>query len=344
MPAASSSWLFALIPVGAVVSYIITLLYRRFALSKLILDVPGERSSHSTPTPRGGGIAIVITVIGSLLILRALDFLSYSFGLALTGAGIAIAMVGLVDDIRPVNAGLRLLVHFIAGVWALYWLGGVPPLVLAGHSFELGIVGDLCGLLFIVWMINLYNFMDGIDGIASIEAISVCLGGIVLVFLSGTGEEDWLVLAVLMSSVAGFLLWNFPKAKIFLGDIGSGFLGVVIALIALQHAWIKPDLFWSFLILLGVFIVDATLTLLRRLQRGQRVYEPHRSHAYQVASRRYGSHVRVSLAVGALNLFWLLPVAIAVMLGWVDGLTGLLVSYIPLVWVANRYGAGIDNG
>ena len=188
-------------------------------------------------------------------------------------------------------------------------------------------------------MLNLYNFMDGIDGLASVEALCVCLGACLLYGLTGHGDLMWapLLLAV---SVAGFLCWNFPPARIFMGDAGSGFLGVMLGVLSLQAAWAAPQLFWGWLILLGVFVVDATFTLSRRLIRGDKVYEAHRSHAYQFASRLYGRHLPVTLAVGLINLFWLLPIAVAVACFGLDGTLGLIVAYVPLVFLAIKFHAG----
>lgn len=125
-----------------------------------------------------------------------------------------------------------------------------------------------------------------------------------------------------------------------MGDAGSGFLGVVLGIISLQAAWNSPQLFWAWLILLGVFIVDATFTLVHRMIRGDKVYEAHRSHAYQFASRRFGKHLPVTLAVGAINLFWLLPVALCVILLGLDGLSGVIISYVPLIFLAIKFNAG----
>jgi Fuc2NAc and GlcNAc transferase len=141
-------------------------------------------------------------------------------------------------------------------------------------------------------------------------------------------------------AVAGFLFWNFPPARIFMGDAGSGFLGIILGILSLQAAWISSQLLWAWLILLGVFIVDATVTLIRRLVRGDKIYEAHRSHAYQFASRRFGRHLPVTSAVGVINLVWLLPIALCVTLFGLDGALGLIIAYIPLVILAIRFKAG----
>ena len=193
--------------------------------------------------------------------------------------------------------------------------------------------------VYLVWLLNLYNFMDGIDGIASVEAICVCVGGALLYVLLGKPDLALLPL-MLAAAVAGFLFWNFPPARIFMGDAGSGFLGIVLGIMSIQAGWVDPALFWSWVILLGVFVVDATFTLVRRLLRGDKVYEAHRSHAYQYASRHYGRHLPVTLAVGVINLAWLLPIALLVGTGRVDGVIGVVVAYAPLVLLAIKFHAG----
>ncbi len=145
---------------------------------------------------------------------------------------------------------------------------------------------------------------------------------------------------MLAAAVAGFLYWNFPPARIFMGDAGSGFLGIVLGTMSIQAGWVDPALFWSWVILLGVFVVDATFTLVRRLLRGDKVYEAHRSHAYQYASRQFGRHLPVTLAVGGINIAWLLPIALLVGTGRVDGLIGVVLAYAPLVLLAIKFRAG----
>ena len=325
----------------AVLAWFLTALLRRYALARSLLDVPNARSSHSLPTPRGGGVAIVVAFLAGLCLafFAGLGIAADLF-YALLGAGLGIALLGFLDDHGHIAARWRLLGHFLAAAWALYWLGGLPPLAVFGGLLQLSWIGHVLAAFYLVWLLNLYNFMDGIDGIASVEAICVCLGGAILYALLETSLLTDLPLLMLAAAVLGFLLWNFPPARIFMGDAGSGFLGIVLGVLSLQAAWISPVLLWGWLILLGVFIVDATLTLLRRLLRGEKVYEAHRSHAYQYASRQFGRHLPVTLAVLAINLFWLLPMAVVVTLGWLDGLLGLVLAYAPLVLLALRFHAG----
>lgn len=332
------------LPVVAGVALFLTGWLRRYALARSLLDIPNARSSHSEPTPRGGGVAIVVSFLLALSLLAGMGLIVWPLAWALLGAGAGIAVQGFLDDHGHIAARWRLLGHFVAAIWALFWLGGLPPVVMFGFTVELGWLGHVLAAVYLVWLLNLYNFMDGIDGIASVEAICVCLGGALLYFLwniaGSTQTTEFLVPLILAAAVAGFLFWNFPPARIFMGDAGSGFLGITLGVLSLQAAWVAPQFLWSWLILLGVFVVDATFTLLRRLLRGDRVYEAHRSHAYQYASRRFGGHLSVTLAVTALNLLWLLPIALWVVWGGLDGLVGLVIAYAPLIGLAVKYKAG----
>lgn len=332
-------WLFPLGIMG--LALVLTGLLRRYALSRSLMDIPNARSSHSVPTPRGGGVAIVLGFLLVLLLLFSWKMIEGSLAIGLFGAGAGIALLGFLDDHGHIAARWRLLGHFIGALWVLYWLGGLPPLAVFGISLELGWFGQCLAVLYLVWLLNLYNFMDGIDGIASVEAICVCLGAALALFVSGAWRpEAGLPLFCLAGAVAGFLFWNFPPARIFMGDAGSGFLGLMLGALSLQAASMAPQLLWSWLILLGVFVVDATFTLARRLLRGDRVYEAHRSHAYQYASRRYGSHLPVTAMVAAINLLWLLPLALWVAAGGIDGLVGVLIAYGALLGLAIYFQAG----
>lgn len=325
---------------AALLSFVLTAVLRHYALARSLLDVPNARSSHSVPTPRGGGMAIVLTFLLGLPLLVWADTLAWREMVALWGAGVLVALVGFFDDHGHIAARWRLLVHFAAAFWALAWMGGLPPLPVSGLMVAAGWLLQVLAVLYLVWLLNLYNFMDGIDGLAGVEAVTVCAGGGLLCVLGAPGVAAWGAPMLLLAAVAGFLFWNFPPARIFMGDAGSGFLGLMLGLLSIQAGWVNPAFFWAWLILLGVFVVDATLTLLRRLVRRQKPHEAHRSHAYQYASRKYGAHRPVTLAVGAINLLWLLPLAMLVGLAYVDGMVGVLVAYAPLVWLAFRFKAG----
>jgi Fuc2NAc and GlcNAc transferase len=318
---------------------VLTGVFRRYALAANLLDTPNRRSSHVIPTPRGGGLSFVIVFLLGLPVLNEMGFLSDNALWALSGAGGGVALIGFLDDHRHIPARWRLLAHFIGAGWGLFWLGGMPPLNFLGYSLELGWLGHFLGLIYLVWLLNLYNFMDGIDGLAGIEAVTVCFGSLLLYWVARENSLA-VVPALLAAAVSGFLLWNFPPAKIFMGDVGSGFLGMVLGLISLQAAAVSPRFFWSWIILLGLFIVDATWTLCRRFVRGEEVHEAHRCHAYQNASRRFGAHKPVTLAAGLINICWLTPLALLVTLDKLDGVLGVILAYLPLLLLAIRFRAG----
>lgn len=322
-----------------VFSFALTHVLRRYALHKSLLDIPNGRSSHTLPTPRGGGVAIVISYLVALVWMLWAGLMGRDLFLAMFGAGALIAALGFLDDHGHIAARWRLLGHFFAAAWALFWLGGLPAISVFGMTLDPGLIVNVLTAFYLVWLLNLYNFMDGIDGIASVEAICVCVGAAVIYALSGVATLVWLPI-LLACAVAGFLFWNFPPAKIFMGDAGSGFLGIMLGCLSLQGAWISSQFLWVWLILLGVFIVDATVTLIRRLVRGDKVYEAHRSHAYQFASRRFGKHLPVTSAVGVINLCWLLPVAVCVARFGLDGALGVIIAYAPLLALAVIFKAG----
>ncbi|AMB87668.1 glycosyl transferase [Pseudomonas agarici] len=320
-------------------SLMLTGMLRRYALARSLIDVPNGRSSHSVATPRGGGVAIVLGFLIALSVLAWIGILPWSVFWALFVAGSAVAIVGFLDDHGHIAARWRLLAHFLASFWMLFCLGGMPAINFFGAEVSLGWLGHILAAFYLVWMLNLYNFMDGIDGIASVEAIFVCFGACLVYKIAGYEGLVWAPLCLALA-VAGFLYWNFPPARIFMGDVGSGFLGIMMGGLSLHAAWHAPHLLWVWLIFLGVFIVDATFTLGRRLLRGDKVYEAHRSHAYQFASRQAGRHLPVTLVVLGINVVWLLPIGLCVGLSVLDGFTGLVLAYAPLVPLAVRFHAG----
>ena len=320
-------------------STLLTGCLRRYVLSRNILDLPNHRSSHVTPTPRGGGVAFVIIFFLAILCLASAGLTNLPVAIALLSGGSIVASVGFIDDHKHVPAYLRFVAHMMAGFIAIFLIGGMPSLSVSGLLIPAGIGLSFLALVYLVWLINLYNFMDGIDGIAALETITVCSGASILYIM--TGEQGLIGLPLaLAASVAGFLWWNFPTARIFMGDVGSGFLGFTLGILTIQAAGISDDLFLGWLILLGVFIVDATITLLMRLFQGKKITEGHCEHAYQHAAKRYGSHRKVTIAVCIVNIFWLLPMAILVISHVLQGFLGLIVAYIPLVILAVIHRAG----
>jgi Fuc2NAc and GlcNAc transferase len=312
---------------------------RSYALRHRILDIPNARSSHSVPTPRGGGVSIVLMTLAALCVAGLAGWVPRDVVVALLVGGVLVAGIGWLDDRSHIPARWRMLVHLAAAGWVVAGPGWVAALPMPGGEVALGWIAALLGVLWIAWVLNLYNFMDGIDGIAGIEAVTVSAAAAGLLWHA---QEPGLafVVAALGAASLGFLAWNWPPAKVFMGDAGSAFLGFAFGSLALVTHALGALVIWSWLILLGAFLVDATVTLVRRLLRGERVYEAHRSHAYQHASRRLGSHRTVSVAVGVLNIAWLAPWALLAALRPEWGIMIVAIAWAPLVAVALRFQAG----
>jgi Fuc2NAc and GlcNAc transferase len=324
---------------ACLITYMLLLYSRR---KQVLLDIPNARSSHSAPTPRGGGVGMVVAFVTAVALLQITGVLPLDLSAALTGGGLIIAGIGFLDDRGHLSPFVRLAVHFAAAAWAMYWLAGAPTIQIGTRAWTTGAVTNALCLIGIVWSINLTNFMDGIDGIAGVEAVCVSgLGGLLLLW-SGVGGLTTCAFALTGAS-AGFLVWNWPPAKIFMGDAGSCFLGFVFGVLALASARERPWLLLPWLILLSVFIVDSTVTLTRRLITRARWYEAHCSHAYQHAARQSGSHSKVTSTVAAVNVVWLFPLACGACVCPSFGPLFALVALAPLVYMAFRYDAGQDT-
>ncbi len=246
------------------------------------------------------------------------------------------AAVGLIDDWRSLTPVLRLFVHVAAAIWAVHCIRQEAGVQVGGYLLHWR---GLIAVIGVVWMINLFNFMDGIDGIAAMEASTVALSGAVLAGIAGNFDPV-LISWVFACACAGFLVWNWPPARIFLGDVGSGYLGYVIAVLALSDTQRRPEALWSWLILCGVFVVDATLTLLVRMLRRARVWEPHRQHAYQWLARGWSSHLAVTGGAFCINLLWLFPLALLATLRPAWATATAICALLPLVFGAFLAGAG----
>ncbi|MEQ5837408.1 glycosyltransferase family 4 protein [Marinobacter sp. NFXS9] len=326
-----------MLPLIFVVVWSMTWAVLKYAISRQLMDIPNARSSHEVPTPRGGGLAVVVGVTMVLLVEQS--SLGGAVATAFLGGGGLVAALGWFDDHDHVGASWRLLGHVLAAAWILAWLGGAPALRLAWVGWLPYWAWQVIAVLYLVWLLNLYNFMDGIDGLAGAETVTLGIFGGLLCWL--TVDVQLAVIPFLLAAAAaGFLVWNWPPARIFMGDAGSGYIGIVIGGFTIYVGKLDERLFWGWLILIGVFVVDATYTLVQRLLRGERVYEAHRSHAYQVASRQLASHRAVTISVVAINTFWLFPIALLVVFTTLDGFQGLLLAYTPLVMLAMYFRAG----
>ncbi|MBA3003657.1 MAG: glycosyltransferase family 4 protein [Desulfurivibrio sp.] len=320
-----------------------------------LVDPPNHRSSHVAPTPRGGGLGIVLAgvVSGSWLVLaQASGDVRFFVVLVLS---LLIAVVGLWDDIRSLPAIVRFGVHVAVCGGLLVVLGGLPVGIVSDKSAfwflpsaDGGVFGGWIVSAFLllagVWWINLFNFMDGIDSLAGQQAVFMLVAAAVLSFFAhpaAASHPVWLWMLCLAAATVGFLFLNWPPARIFMGDVGSTYLAFMIVFFSLatvRAGWLGYP---AWLILAAVFVADATVTLLRRMGHGERWHEAHRTHAYQLLARRLGGHRPVTLLAVGINIFWLAPLAwvcLDVLPAWEWGLVGL--AYAPLVLGSVFVGAG----
>jgi len=290
----------ALLACSLPVSFILTWLTRRFAGQAGMVDVPSHRSSHSIPTLRGAGAGFVLVALAWMLASVWLFDGNRPLWIGLLGGGLLVAVVGWTDDRKRLPSGLRLLFYGLAAAWTVGWLGGLPVVDLGVFKLHLGIFGAAVAWAWIFCFTNVYNFMDGIDGLAAGEGLAVSAAAGALLFLHGD-QERALLCWVLSAALGGFIPWNWSPAKVFMGDVGSNFLGFLFASLAIasENRGSLPVLIWGVLLL--VFLVDGVSTFVLRLLRGERVSVAHRSHAYQRAVEAGSSHTQVTSAVLMLD-------------------------------------------
>ena len=340
--------LLALLATTALLAWGVAAWVLRRAEALRLVQIPNHRSSHVRPTPTGGGLGIVVA--GSMAGLGLVLFFGWVVGGWVLALAVVLAGVGLRDDVAHLPARVRFGVQVVVCAGGLIVLGDLPALALSG-GLEFQVTGwALFGLLLLagVWWINLFNFMDGIDGIAGVQAVFMLLAGGAMAMWAepeAVYSPVWIWILCVAAATVGFLLLNWPPAKIFMGDVGSTWLAFMVfalALLSVQAGWLS---YTVWLVLAAVFVTYATVTLLTRMLRGERWYEAHRSHVYQRLCRRWqgdrkAGHRSVTLLVAAVNGLWLAPWAWACM-QWPAGSVAFVVAaYLPLVLAALWLGAG----
>jgi Fuc2NAc and GlcNAc transferase len=301
--------------------------YLRIARVWRFLDAPNERSSHSLPTPHGGGAALILAFVSGLLLAAKLYGAWDDSFVALALAAVVLMMLGIVDDLYGLSVWPRLIMYAVLCLWlSACLLHGVA----AGNPLLSGAL-VLVATFVLLWSLNLYNFMDGIDGIAAIQAVLACCAAALLSWFTGHEESYPRYCLMLAAAHGGFLVWNFPPARLFMGDAGSvptGFLLGALALLGAAQGQLNP-LVW--LILLAAFITDASWTLVWRMASGQAFTQAHRQHAYQRLSRHWDSHLRVDILLILIVMLWLFPLAAALQLWPQHSLFLVLLAYLPLL-------------
>lgn len=266
----------------------------RYARHRQWFAVPNARSSHIVPTPSSGGVGFVAVTLALLALLGWSGRVDRSAVAALLVGGAFVAFIGWLDDRRQLRAGMRAVAYALAAAWAVWSIGGVDHLYLGVISMEFGYWGSLIAFASILAFSNFTNFMDGIDGL--VGSFSVIVGGVLALLFFRAGAPGFAaVCAIIALTSLGFLVWNWSPAKIFMGDVGSVFLGFSFATVAVlaEQRRILPALLW--VILFAPIVVDAGFTTLRRALRGERWWEAHRTFSYQRAVARGYTHQTVVL-------------------------------------------------
>ncbi len=287
----------AYIAVGGLLAFLTSFcavsVIREIAVKGRLLDIPNERSSHSFPIPRGGGVAIVIICLAAAG-FQAFTSQKWTEARLYPVAAAIIAGVSFLDDLYDIRSRTRFFFHALAACLIVYGLGTSNVLQLNfGGEFISASCSGFIVLFWIVGLTNAFNFMDGIDGIAGGQALVAGFGWFVIGTLNGLYFIPLLGLTIGFASL-GFLLHNWQPARVFMGDVGSTFLGFTFAAVTVFAAGERLDLCVPGVLLVWPFVFDSTFTLLRRLLRGENIFEAHRSHLYQRLVISGISHARVS--------------------------------------------------
>jgi UDP-N-acetylmuramyl pentapeptide phosphotransferase/UDP-N-acetylglucosamine-1-phosphate transferase len=270
-------------------------LVRKYSLRFSLIDIPNERSSHNRSTPRGGGLSIALSALLALGLMYYYRYVTLNMLLAIGGGGLIVAIVGWLDDHRHINPLIRGLIYTIASIWAIYFL-------------KMPIFDHIMAILGLVWLINLYNFMDGTDALAATQSICTGIFLGILFLLSGHQELAGLCFIIVAAS-GGFVCWNWPPAKIFMGDVGSCFLGFYFGCLGILGEKYDSVTILVWFILLAMFICDTTLTLIMRILKREKWYSAHRSHAYQRLVQMGVSHKELATGFLLINIILLWPLA-----------------------------------
>ena len=311
--------------------------WKTIALRFNIVSIPNSRTLHTGAIPVGGGIVIAVVWLSCVTALHFTGSVEQNDFLAFSVGGGLLALIGAVDDAADVNPLFRFGSQILLVALGLYWLGGFPALLLPAWSPDLGWFGFLFGVLFSLWMINLINFMDGVDGMLASGTIFICLCMGIFLYLEGNLVFATL-LFLLAASSSAFLWFNWPPAKLFMGDAGSVFLGYTLAMLVIATVREHPTLIWVWFIVMGYFLTDTTTTLLFRMRFVRPFYGTHRQHAYQSLARRTGNHLLVTRGVLLVKILWLLPLAILAYVFRDYGPLLLIVAITPLAFFCAKQG------
>lgn len=294
------------------VAFLSVAMYRRWGVKNNFLAVPNERSSHTEPTPHGAGIVIVVICLATYIPISIFIMGTFSWGYFL-GATL-IALISFIDDFYPLRFHWRLMVHATAAILLIVDLDTWHGITMLG-SLKLGVFGYVLTFFWLVWMVNSYNFMDGIDGLAGLQAVIAAVSWCLLCRILDMHGVYYFSVIIAASSM-GFLVHNLSRSKIFMGDVGSAFLGYTFAALPLMGRTMaskSPDLLpIAAVLFVWFFLFDSVVTITRRAIRGEKIWLPHREHLFQLLVISGFSHRQVTVIYGILASLLSLSVLISV--------------------------------
>jgi Fuc2NAc and GlcNAc transferase len=312
-----------------------TFFYKKFAIKFNILANMNFRTLHQKPTPRGGGIVFAITFIIGVLFLIFSGFIKKELlWVFVFGSGLAL-IVGYIDDLVSISSIYKLVLQFALAFWILYFFDGE---VFTENKGLFGLAINFVIAVLLVWLINTYNFIDGIDGMAILGAILISFTLLVTLMLTSGTSDLMLLLMLLLVSCLGFLFFNWPKATIFMGDAGSIFLGFCFSSLIIYSVTSQEISLLTWLVVFGYYLADTTTTTIIRICLVKKWYGTHRSHAYQNLARIKDNHFLITSGVLIYHIIWLLPLAILTVIKPTFGFLAVIFAYLPSILWAIKFG------
>ena len=326
-------------------SFLITLSLEKFFLKKnLFIDLPTDYTVHTKPKPSAGGVSILISYLFFIFTIANYAATDYSVFLILLCSLLPVALIGLLDDFFQIRIYLRLLVQLFSAVIIVYYFQ------INNNNFDIQIYGEqsviiifIISIILSMWLMNLYNFMDGVDGYASIECIFVSFSASFIAYWNNSENLLYIYIAGIGAATLGFLLRNWPPAKIFMGDTGSVSIGCIFSFFIFYTASESVISIYTWLILLSVFISDASYTLAVRIVTKRNITRAHLRHAFHILAVRENSHNYVNKVLISINLCWILPLALLSNAYMDYHIIIAILAYLPLLISLIKIGAGLEE-
>jgi len=313
----------------------LTKVYRSFAIKKEIVSNPNKRTLHKYFKPSGGGIVFSLICVFFISVLGFLEIIGFEMIMVFGLGALCAALFGFIDDIYDIHPLFKLIIQVILSIWVLVWFDVSELKILYWLPFWISII-FCCFLL--VWMMNLYNFMDGIDGMAASGTIFACFTLIITLILTSGFSSLIIILSLVLFSCLGFLIYNWPPSTIFMGDSGSIFLGYFFGSLIITSLIDGDISFWTWVIVFSYFFGDTNVTMIMRLILSKKWYKPHRSHGYQNLARILDNHTKVTVGVQVYNVIYILPLAVlsVIIPTWAELFSVLAI--VPVIFLSLWFG------